>query len=598
MVTAEVEEFTVRREHGQDLGVTMGSTLFPSLEVAVMELTANSHDADATRVDITYTPEDDLLIVKDNADGMDVEGIGDFFRLGDSPKSLYSKSGEGRTQIGNFGIATLAVRTLGRRFHLDTFKDGMHYSVTEQFTHKDRDDNDIPIKAKENKGLRTDGTTITLRDLTFTPGDGRFNLEKLREMLREEMPIDLEDFDIYVNKALIVPNDLVGATEYVLDTDDPVMGEVKGSIFCTKRTLKKGRGIYTKVNGRAVGGNNAELVARLQGNIGSRLKGVIHVDGFAEDVKFDRSGFIDGPKKRRLEIHIRKVLKQIRYDMDRVLVDEKMQAARERFACLLPEMGTFLGKLIGDDAHYEFMFDELNAGDLVYVDQETKVVYVNPTASPFRLTGLRAVDVEKSLKQIVEYAALLNTLPLAKQSPFERIAIQIAEQTLSGRKSKTKKYTLQDLAPREDTDQYDSATRISPNRVFTYKEATHKTSFPNALIKRLVTSGVLQDRGGETILGENLVEARDSLEGCVSLYEAVRQVPVPEGIVDYAFFQNREATAINKLASRQQRGILPGYVTNIADIDKEPFYMVRKNKLPTFIEFIETWQFPKADYAE
>jgi len=595
----EGEDFIVRREHGQDLAVTMGDTLFPSLEVAIVELVANSYDADATRVDITYEPENDLLVIVDNAEGMDPEGVCHFFRLGDSPKSLHSKTEKGRRQIGNFGIATLAVRALGRHFYLDTFKDGYHYSAEERFGHGDRDNIPIPIRTKKNKTPREHGTTLVLKELNFSEVDGRFNIETLRDMLRYQMPIDLEDFDIYVNQAIIRPKGLIGATEYVLDTDDKLMGEVRGSIFCTKGgRVKEGHGIYTKVNGRAVGGNNLELISQAKAGLASRIRGVVHVDEFADSVKFDRSGFVNGPKKRKLEARIKEVLKQIRADTDGVMIDEKVQAARERFKTLLPKMGKLVGQLVGDNETYEFMFDSLNAGDLIYLDMEQQVVYVNPTAAPFRLSGLRPNDVQNSLKKIVEYAALLHAIPISKQSSFEKVAIRIAKKNFLDARSSKRRYTLDDLTPKRDgksDEEYDPALRISPNRLFTYKEASQRTPFTNPVLKRLIKSGVLHDRD-EKLLGKGLLEAKVKLGGYVSLYDAVRQATVPEGIKPSDHWFGVEATANNKLTGRQKRESLPGYVINVAPKGGEPFFAVRKGKLDTFITFLNTWQFPLEDY--
>ncbi len=150
-ITAEggLEKIVITREHGKNLSVVMGNVLFKDLITCVQELVANSYDADAERVDIIYGDGRDGFSIADDGTGMDLDGLKSFYGMGDSPKLANPITVKGRKMIGQFGIASLVLRTLARHYILVTEKDGVQYRVEETLSDDDKDTKPITMTKKE-----------------------------------------------------------------------------------------------------------------------------------------------------------------------------------------------------------------------------------------------------------------------------------------------------------------------------------------------------------------------------------------------------------------------------------------------------------------
>src|SRR3989344_8583950 len=134
-----LEDVIVTRKHGKNLSDTIGDVLFKDLGMCVEELVANSHDADAEKVDIVYNSVNGTLIIEDNGLGMDKEGLQSFYRLGDSPKVQNPITPRGRKAVGKFGVASVSIKTLARSYLLETWKDGVYSYVREEFGKRNDD---------------------------------------------------------------------------------------------------------------------------------------------------------------------------------------------------------------------------------------------------------------------------------------------------------------------------------------------------------------------------------------------------------------------------------------------------------------------------
>ena len=87
--------------------VTIGERLYGESIELIRELVNNACDADATRVDIIV--DDKKIVVKDNGNGMDLEGLKQYFNIGSPHKRKQKKSTIfGRDLIGQFGIGKFA----------------------------------------------------------------------------------------------------------------------------------------------------------------------------------------------------------------------------------------------------------------------------------------------------------------------------------------------------------------------------------------------------------------------------------------------------------------------------------------------------------
>src|SRR3989338_1389310 len=586
----KVGQFSVHREHGQDLGRTMARTLFSGPEQCVLELVANSYDADAERVLITYEAQQHSLTIQDiGGTGMDRNEIAAFFRMGDSPKKVQPISPKGRRRIGKHGIASLAVRTLADRFTLDSYCAGAHYHAEEVFGEVDQDNKEIAVVVSPNRNTQQ-GVTLNLSSLKCSK-DHSLSVGRLKKMLATEMPISIDgSFEVYLNRELITPLELGKSVwEYLIDMDDPRVGKVSGKLFYSKTLSAENVGIFTKVNGLAVGGDNAENFDFNSAFLQRRIYGVINVDGMESEIRFDRTAFVSGAKRQRLYVIVNDVLKQIRNDTDKIEnVPESLGAAfLER---IVPELGAKAARALKRKEPVQIVFSPEDSGGVVHLDRDKGVLNINPHAPAFTLGGYQLPEVRQVLYRAVELALAESFIPNpADQERLELFASTINE-TIHYYKQKRK--SLADLLPKnsETGDKPDLIKRVSPARLYTMTETARLTGLSNAVLKRIQASGVITERG-DKVLGADVSQLRATFSDKISLFDAAREATVPEGVVDYAWYQNREETAINALERWAENHSLPNYIANLASPDKPSFYTVTKRALSKLVQFLESNEF-------
>jgi len=101
--------------------ITIGERLYEQSIELVRELVNNAYDADATRVDVTIAPEE--ITVADNGEGMDLEGLKQYFNVGSDLKLQNPVSPKfGRDRIGQFGIGKFASLAAAAAFEITTQK--------------------------------------------------------------------------------------------------------------------------------------------------------------------------------------------------------------------------------------------------------------------------------------------------------------------------------------------------------------------------------------------------------------------------------------------------------------------------------------------
>ncbi|MFH1122255.1 MAG: ATP-binding protein, partial [Pseudomonadota bacterium] len=64
--------------------ITVGERLYEQSIELIRELVNNAYDADATRVDVTVSDRE--IVVADNGEGMDLEGLKQYFNVGSDEK--------------------------------------------------------------------------------------------------------------------------------------------------------------------------------------------------------------------------------------------------------------------------------------------------------------------------------------------------------------------------------------------------------------------------------------------------------------------------------------------------------------------------------
>src|SRR5437660_788215 len=85
----------------------IGDEMVSDERVAVVELVKNAYDADATRIDVTFSgdgPHPDDLIISDNGCGMNLDAVlGGWFEPGTMTKKESQRSPKGRLYQGAKG---------------------------------------------------------------------------------------------------------------------------------------------------------------------------------------------------------------------------------------------------------------------------------------------------------------------------------------------------------------------------------------------------------------------------------------------------------------------------------------------------------------
>src|SRR5712691_6697427 len=112
--------------------------LYASPNKAIEELVANSFDAGAQQVLVLLSPnmheQDATIVVVDDGDGMDADGLKKHWLIGISDKRRLSELPRGRQQIGKFGIGKLATYVLANRLTHVSKRNGKFYSTSMDFS--------------------------------------------------------------------------------------------------------------------------------------------------------------------------------------------------------------------------------------------------------------------------------------------------------------------------------------------------------------------------------------------------------------------------------------------------------------------------------
>jgi Holliday junction resolvase len=137
--------------------------LYSSPSKAIEELVSNSFDAGATNVHVLLAPDlttdEATIVVIDDGDGMDEDGLRQHWLIGVSDKRGESrKPPKGRPQIGRFGIGKLATYVLAKRLTHVTKRNGEFFSTSIDYA---------MIPGGEHGGIYTEKrVALPLRKLT------------------------------------------------------------------------------------------------------------------------------------------------------------------------------------------------------------------------------------------------------------------------------------------------------------------------------------------------------------------------------------------------------------------------------------------------
>ena len=285
--------------------ITIGERLYEQSIELIRELVNNAYDADATRVDVTVTEKE--IIVVDNGEGMDMKGLKQYFNVGSDEKLINPISPRfRRNRIGQFGIGKFASLAAASRFEITTQKGNFAARVVfDKARWIEGDDSwKIPFTLLDRDPKRGDGTTVRLVELKRT-----FRPEHVTQRIAEGVPIRARDFSVYVNGYRVTSRTLAGnripaihGTQYGI-----IHGEIV--ILPAYRASKEEMGIEIKVKGVTVRRELFEMAS--WGKAATRIRGEVNADFLL--LKSDRSGFIeDSPEYKSFLKAMEKTMAEVR----------------------------------------------------------------------------------------------------------------------------------------------------------------------------------------------------------------------------------------------------------------------------------------------
>ncbi len=240
-MTESKEEITEPKEETYKLSVDLqvlkhlGIGLYSNLPSVMSEMVANSHDADATEVEITI--KDDLIIIKDNGLGMSVEDANKKFLTVGYDKRDKEKNKDGkvstpkfkRLPMGRKGIGKLSTFAIANSVKVESIKTCLEINDTGEITKETLGEKSaflmnvetIEKLAKEKKEYfpeenDTDsvkfadkldfekGTRITLTNLKRKRG---INAEFVRRNLARRFAVFGKNFEVSINGKEVSAND-------------------------------------------------------------------------------------------------------------------------------------------------------------------------------------------------------------------------------------------------------------------------------------------------------------------------------------------------------------------------------------------------------
>ena len=178
----------------------LGKSLYSEDNAIIVELIANSYDADASNVTINYNSEEKYIEVIDDGHGMSESKIDEsFLKVGVKSKDNIPTEKYNRIPLGRKGIGKLSFFALGKKIDIET-SDGDHISkFSLNYEELMKKNNDISFE--NTKALNSDTyTKIKIHDFNHEVFKKKFldSMVKGISMVFNEL-IESDDFNVNVN---------------------------------------------------------------------------------------------------------------------------------------------------------------------------------------------------------------------------------------------------------------------------------------------------------------------------------------------------------------------------------------------------------------
>ena len=259
--------------------------LYSSPTKAIEELVANSFDAFASWAHVIISKDLDsetaIVAVIDDGESMDLDGLKDLWKIGESNKANVQKNGmNGRLPIGKFGIGKLATWVLARELTHVCKRKGTYLAVTMFYSNLDKshttnssqlnldvrnlseqearqalqvlDDSNFDVDALFQNS--TDSWTVTILS-NLKPMVKDLQMGRLKWVLSTAMPIR-PDFKCYLNGTEILPAklDVAPLHAWIIGEKDKAANNLKFSADEIKSLPKNQRfGVILPRLGRITG---------------------------------------------------------------------------------------------------------------------------------------------------------------------------------------------------------------------------------------------------------------------------------------------------------------------------------------------------------
>ena len=150
----------------------LGERLVGKPHIVLAELVKNSYDADATEVTINFSPNKDLIEVRDDGHGMTYEQFKNFWmRIGTTHKKE-KQSKKGRLMTGSKGVGRLSVQFLANELEIKTVSkdedtEWLEVAIDWEEAIKAKELTKVEVGYSRNKSNKpfTQGTSIILKGL-------------------------------------------------------------------------------------------------------------------------------------------------------------------------------------------------------------------------------------------------------------------------------------------------------------------------------------------------------------------------------------------------------------------------------------------------
>lgn len=310
----------------------LGRTIYRAENVLV-ELSANSYDADAKIVDISTSGESQQILIKDDGCGMDLDDLDEMLTITKSKKRDMISKGETtpifhRRLLGSFGIGIISFFALGDFIRIFTRKAGGEpiYVEIKKVVNEETGRQTTEISELDENEKYSQHLLVSEHGTTLEVNNNKLNILESSELIRHKLtnlPLS-DDFMIKLNGLEIKKEDfpeeswLKKEFSFTLENIDPTYNSDCVINVNYQDTIPQyKRGVFLTVNDRVIEHDLYSMIytdLTSPGTIGARVRGFIKADYLEKSIQANRESFFDS------EI-INEIGKRIRDPLNQTILD-------------------------------------------------------------------------------------------------------------------------------------------------------------------------------------------------------------------------------------------------------------------------------------